>query len=105
MHIFPYSPRPGTPAAKMENQVKNSVKIFRAARAAAIAEAMEEKYLQSLVGSRLKVLFETEEKGFFTGHAGNYMKVAVEGNSLHNVEKTVIITGINKDVLTGVLDE
>ena len=62
MHIFKYSPRRGTPAEKMDNQVKN------------------EKY----VGKNVKVLFEEFENGHFKGHTTNYMMVNVEGEENSN---------------------
>ena len=73
MHIFPYSIRPGTPAAKME-QVAKSVKEERAARAAAVAEEMRKAYLEGCVGSHKDIyvydtfnsLFEVEVLEKFT---------------------------------------
>ena len=56
IHVFPYSIRPGTRAAAME-QVPKSVKEERAARAGAIAAALHEEYLQSCVGKTFPVLF------------------------------------------------
>ena len=71
IHVFPYSIRPGTRAAAME-QVPKSVKEERAARAGAIAAALHEEYLQSCVGKTFPVLFEQPgAPGFYTGHAPN----------------------------------
>lgn len=84
MHIFPYSRRPGTPAARMEGQVPNAVKQARAEAAAAAAARMEEAYLQSWVGETLPVLFETEKDGLWRGHAPNYVQVSAPGEGLHN---------------------
>jgi threonylcarbamoyladenosine tRNA methylthiotransferase MtaB len=80
MHIFPYSVRPGTKAAAMENQVEKSVRLARAREARALAKAMERRYLESCVGKTLSVLFEREKDGISTGHAGNYCQVSVEKN-------------------------
>lgn len=77
MHIFPYSRRPGTPAAVMPGQVEKRVKQERARQAAQLAEEMSRAYAESCVGSVLMVLFEREDKGKSFGHAGNYLEVCV----------------------------
>ena len=103
MHIFPYSIRPGTPAAEME-QVPNRVKEERAARAAAVAEEMHEAYLAGCVGERYDVLFEQEKQGLYAGHAPNYMEVLVEGHDLHNQVRSVRVTGAEGGHLLGVIE-
>ncbi len=100
MHIFPYSVRPGTKAAKMR-QLTAAVKEERAARAAEVAEEMHAAYLTSCVGKTFAVLFEQEKDGKFVGHAPNYMEVAAEGHDLHNVVWDVRITGVENGMLTG----
>ena len=104
MHIFPYSIRPGTPAAKME-QVPKAVKEERARRAAAVAAELHRAYLTGCVGETYPVLFEQPRDGRFSGHAPNYMEVLVEGENLHNIVRNVQITGLSGDALTGVLLE
>ena len=100
MHIFPYSVRPGTKAAKMR-QLTMAVKEERAARAAAVAEEMHAAYLASCVGKTFAVLFEQEKDGKFVGHAPNYMEVAAQGCDLHNVVRNVRITAVENGMLTG----
>ena len=104
MHIFPYSIRPGTPAAEMPGQVPKAVKEERARRAAALAEEMREAYLQSFVGETLPVLFEEEKNGLWRGHAPNYVEVrASAGQDLHNVEADVHIMYVDGEMLVGEL--
>ena len=91
MHIFPYSRRTGTPAAKMPDQIPNAVKEERAHRAGALARHLEEVYLDSWVGETLPVLFEEEKEGLWRGHAPNYVEVFARGEDLHNVERPVKI--------------
>lgn len=100
MHIFPYSIRPGTPAAKRP-QVEGAVKDERAARAAEAAQAMHRSYLQACVGEEFAVLFEQERDGGFVGHAPNYMPVWAKGENLHNRLCTVRIAGVSGDGLRG----
>ena len=102
MHIFPYSIRPGTPAAEME-QVPKSVKEDRAARAAAVAEALHQEYLSGCVGKVYPVLYEQPYDGRYHGHAPNYMTVAVSGEDLHNKVVLTRITGVEGELLTGEL--
>ena len=103
MHIFPYSIRPGTPAAEME-QVPKAVKEDRARRAAAAAADMHRAYLDGCVGKTYPVLFEQPRDGKFSGHAPNYMEVLAEGEGLHNQVKPVRITGTDGQVLFGKLE-
>ena len=102
MHIFPYSIRPGTKAAAME-QVPSAVKEQRAGRAAQAAETMRQAYLHGCVGRVYPVLFEQEKDGYYTGHAPNYCEVGVRAKDLHNKVLDVRITGINGEMLIGEL--
>lgn len=104
MHLFPYSVRPGTPAAQMR-QVPKAVKDARAARAAKLAKTMHRRYLEGCVGETYPVLFEGKKNGAFVGHAPNYMEVLAEGENLHNRVLPVKITGTDGDVLFGRIEE
>ncbi len=72
LHVFPYSPRPGTPAARMP-QVDKVLIRQRAAELRAEAARVRQDWLQSLVGSPLDVL--TESDG--TGYSPHFARVAV----------------------------
>ena len=102
MHIFPYSIRPGTPAAEME-QVPRAVKEARAARAAAVAEEMHRTWLEDCVGEIYDVLYEQPADGLYQGHAPNYMLTAVPAGDLHNRILPTRITGVENGVLLGEL--
>ena len=104
MHIFPYSIRPGTPAADMP-QVPKAVKEERAHRAAQVAAGLHRKYLEGCVGRTYLVLFEQPRDGRYFGHAPNYMEVLVDGADLHNQVRRVTITGTDGEVLLGTLAE
>ena len=102
MHIFPYSKRPGTPAAKMPGQVLKSVKEERAHRAAQVAQAMERAYLDQFVGQTLEVLFEQQRDGAWRGYTTRYTEVAAEsGENLHNQLRNVDISGVDGGCLPG----
>ena len=100
IHIFPYSIRPGTPAAKMK-QVPKSVKEERARRGAAVAAEMQQEYLNGCVGKIYPVLFEQPKGDKFSGHAPNYMEVLVKVGDLHNEVKNVRIMGVEGEALLG----
>ena len=105
MHVFPYSIRPGTPAAKME-QVDMPVREERAHRAARVAAKMHRAYLDGCVGKTYGVLFEQARGVLYTGHAPNYMGVAVEGGEeLHNRVLHVTITRTDGETLFGEIKE
>ena len=101
MHIFPYSRRPGTPADKMPGQHNNATKEARSKAAIAVAAEMSRLYRRELVGTTVSVLFEEEEKGFFTGHTPNYVKVYAKGEGLHNCLRSVTLTEIYQDGMLG----
>ena len=104
MHIFPYSRRPGTPAAAMPGQVPNAEKEERAHRAAAAAAEMERAYLEQWVGETLPVLFEEERDGLWRGYTTRYTEVRVaSGENLHNQLRPVRLERAQASCLTGVL--
>ncbi|MDP5278024.1 tRNA (N(6)-L-threonylcarbamoyladenosine(37)-C(2))-methylthiotransferase MtaB [Sphingomonas sp. DG1-23] len=70
-HIFPYSPRAGTPAARMP-QVAPAIVKARAARLREAAAAHRSRWLQSLIGSKQQILVERPGD---RGHAGNFAEV------------------------------
>ena len=102
MHIFPYSRRPGTPAASMPGQVPRAVKEEWARRAAEIAGRMERDYLAGFTGRTEEVLFEEERDGLWQGHTARYCQVrAPGGENLHNRLRNVQITGAGDGFLLG----
>ena len=104
MHIFPYSKRPGTPAAKLPGQVLNAVKEERAHRAAQTSRTMQDAYLDSWVGETVPVLFEEERDGLWRGHTTRYCEVTVQSaQPLHNQLRQVRLTGRDGGALQGVL--
>ncbi len=79
IHVFPYSPKTGTPAAKMPNQVPPDVKNDRAARLIAVSDELNKTFTEKLKGRTMPVLFEIRNKdGYFEGHTENYIKVLVK---------------------------
>ena len=76
IHVFPYSRRPGTPAATMGGQVSEQVKKQRVAVLEALCSRLHEEFVASQKGTRVQVLFESKEKGgTMSGYSGNYIRV------------------------------
>jgi threonylcarbamoyladenosine tRNA methylthiotransferase MtaB len=103
MHIFPYSPRPGTPAASMPDQLDRKTKKRRAGIAGEVAREMKEAFLRSCVGLVTEVLLETEEGGVSSGHADFYAEVRVFSTGLSGTLRRVRITEAKEGALFGEL--
>ena len=101
MHIFPYSRRPGTPAAEMPGQLPNAVKEERSRRAIAVAQDMSETYRRGLIGTAQAVLVEGMEGEHSVGHAMNYVKIYIPGAYPRNEIQTVAVKSLYGDGVTG----
>lgn len=75
MHVFPYSPRTGTPAAKMPDQVPEPVKKDRVHRLQALAQEMADDFHSQYLGTVQEVLFETNNDGITDGLTDTYIRV------------------------------
>ena len=76
MHVFPYSPRKGTVAAKMSNQIQGDVKEKRSKKLIELSNENQKQYNQNLIGKDVEVLFEEKNKeGYYKGHTQNYILV------------------------------
>ncbi len=76
IHVFPYSRRPGTPAADMPGQQSEAVKKERVAVLEGLCERLHAEFVQANRGIREKVLFEsTDRQGFMEGYTGNYIRI------------------------------
>ncbi|MEG1686551.1 MAG: tRNA (N(6)-L-threonylcarbamoyladenosine(37)-C(2))-methylthiotransferase MtaB [Angelakisella sp.] len=105
IHVFAYSPREGTRAATMPEQLSGTVKKQRSHRLLAVAAALRQEFLSTLVGQRVQVLFEERgHDGSQTGYTKNYTPVSVtEPQSLQGQLQTVLITEAGVEGCFGVL--
>ena len=71
LHVFPYSPRRNTPAAKMKDQVDDKIKHERVNRLLELSKELNRDFA-------LKVLFEKRDGDYLVGHASDYLKVRVK---------------------------
>ena len=104
-HVFPYSRRKGTVADRMEGHLPEKVKHERADIMIAHTLAEQRDFMQSQVGLKQPVLFETKDKnGFFEGFTPNYTRVKVKDDSIISGEIIdVHITEAFDDYCVGVL--
>ena len=93
-HIFPYSPRPGTPAARMPQVDPQTVKV-RAAELRSEVALVRARWLNSLVGQPQRVLAERDE----TGHAENFARVQLAPGTLPGTLVTITPTRIIEGLL------
>ncbi len=102
VHVFPYSIRPGTPAAKMADQIEKSEKERRAALMTAQTDKIRYEFLTSQIGRELEVLIEEYHNGYAQGYTANYTPVKIPCNcdNLHGIIKTKI-TAVDGDYCVG----
>lgn len=96
LHVFPYSPRPGTPAAKMP-QVPGPVRKERAAALRALGAQQLDKLLQSQIGQTASVLVEKDR----TGRTEHFTEVVLEGPVEAGGLYTAQLNGVTHGKLTG----
>jgi threonylcarbamoyladenosine tRNA methylthiotransferase MtaB len=93
MHVFKYSQRKGTVAAKMKNQVNPQIKEERSNKLIELSNKNEIEFLDNNLGKELEVLFETKtQNGYTEGHTTNYITVKSKGENLENTIKRVKIS-------------
>ena len=93
-HVFPYSKRKNTTAAKMENHIHATEKKDRVKTLMMFGDAKLNLFSEDQIGKKTKVLFERRnKKGLFEGYSSNYVRVQVDTDlDLSNVEREVLIT-------------
>ena len=80
MHVFKYSPRKGTPAAKMKEQISGNIKEERSKKLIELSNKNEREYNEKYIGEEINVLFEEEKDGVYKGHTQNYILVYCKSN-------------------------
>jgi threonylcarbamoyladenosine tRNA methylthiotransferase MtaB len=83
IHIFPFSPRPGTPAAEMDGQVAPAIKADRCRRLGELEIELRDRYFRQLAGRRLRVLVESpvpDRPGRMVGTSCRYAPVEMPGD-------------------------
>ena len=105
MHIFKYSKRKGTVAAKMPGQVPDSIKAERSSRLLQMEEAHSRDFRSYYIGKEAEVLFEEckviDGRKYQLGHTRDYVKIAIEAEeNLANQIRTVKVDAfLNNEIL------
>ena len=93
MHIFKYSPRKGTKAAQMKEQIDGNKKEQRSQKLIELSDKNEKEYNQSYIGKEVEVLWEEEKEGIYKGHTKNYILAyykEVESEKEKDLENKII---------------
>jgi threonylcarbamoyladenosine tRNA methylthiotransferase MtaB len=104
-HVFAYSPRPGTLAAKLPDPVPNADKLRRSREMIAATERSRLAFLQAQLGTVAQVLFENREDGLWRGYSTNYTPVAMASEEdLAGRIVDVRIVGVEGEVCVGIMN-
>ncbi len=103
IHVFPFSKRDKTAAAKMKNIVSDIEKKNRTHMMLEISDKLENEYYNKFIGQKLNVLIEEKDGEYSIGHTSNYIKVYVKGELLHNENYNILIDRVEKTKVYGIL--
>ena len=102
LHVFPYSIRKNTPAARRKDQIPGPVKKERAARMIALGDKLAADFVKDRIKKTYPVLFEEKKDDKNYGYTPNYIYLAVEGKEdLRNTLEYVTIEGERGGEITG----
>ena len=88
IHVFPYSVRKGTPAAKFPNQVDGNIKKERAHKLLELSKELEKNYMNKFIDKNLEILVEQAKNDISFGHTSNYLLVKL--NKIYKSEDIVM---------------
>ena len=96
IHVFPYSKREGTVAARMENQVSNEIKKERVSRLIEVSKELEIEYMNKFINQEVVFIPEVYKDRYLIGHTGNYLSVKMKSDKkLLNQEVKGKIESVN----------
>ena len=102
MHVFPYSKREGTVAAKMENQIDGNIKEERSKELIELSNKNQEEYNKTYIGRKVEVLFEEKDGEYYKGHTQNYIMVKYKTDeNLENTIKEVEVKNAEQEHILG----
>lgn len=105
MHVFKYSPRRGTKAAVMLNQINGDIKEERSKKLIELSDRNEIEYNNSYIGKNVEVLFEEEKDGMYKGHTQNYIMVYCQSKeNLDNKIMDVVCEKAEKEHIIAIME-
>lgn len=103
-HVFMYSQRKGTPAAKRPDQIAPQIKEERSKKIIELTNQSRDKFLSQFVGQVKEVLFEQIVGGYFEGKTANYITVRIKTNeNLQGIYKNVLFEELKDGVIYGTI--
>ena len=101
MHIFKYSKRDGTPAAKMPKQIDGKIKEERSKKLIELSDKNELNYNEKYIGKEVEVLFEEKQEDYFVGHTKNYIvsKIKTNENLENRIIKILVTEAHNNEII------
>ena len=102
IHVFKYSKRKWTVAAKMKDQVDGNIVNSRSEKLIELGSKLKLAYINNYIGNTENVLFESYKDGYLYGYTDNYMKVKVKGDEkLWGKQLPVELYSVEKDLILG----
>ena len=86
MHIFKYSPRKGTKAAQMKQQIDGAKKEERSHKLIELSDENEKSYNKKYVGKTVEVLFEEKKDNYYKGHTKNYLLAYLSEENVKDIK-------------------
>ena len=107
LHVFPYSPRSGTPAAAFKDQINGTIKHERVKTLMNLSQELKTEFASWQIGKELEVLIEERNGQYMTGHASNYLKVNVDldESSVGKIYKVKIVDQNDDELIGSVICE
>ena len=102
VHVFPYSPREGTPAASMPDQIPDNIKKERVHILQQVAEEMTRAFHEQYLGTKQKVLWETRTKGVTDGVTDTYIRVYTKADVIPGEITEVKLERLYEDGVWGI---
>ena len=102
VHVFPYSPREGTPAASMPDQIPDNIKKERVHRLQQVAEEMTRAFHEQYLGTKQKVLWETRTKGVTDGVTDTYIRIYTKADVIPGEITEVKLERLYEDGVWGI---
>jgi len=102
MHIFKYSPRKGTKAAVMPNQIDGKIKEIRSSKLIELSNQKQLKHHKKYIGQNLEVLIEERDGEYLKGHTTNYIMVYIKDKK-QNLENQIIEVKIENIYEEGII--
>lgn len=101
VHVFPFSPREGTKAFDMPDQITGKIKKERTNRLIGLCNRVSQDFYERFLDRTVDVLYEQrDEKGYYIGHATNYLTThTYSDDDLHNARKHVRVSSIDSHTL------